>query len=285
MDVYSVTGKNYFANYFNLKYRLSDEIWDFSDGIEAWFSTSHHGHYGTADEFLDLVDCLRFFDIAYYDDISFSEFERYASMAHALYEAAEKHRIESDKLANSESVNTAIERYFNFDQYTESVFNELADRLILKQKTGTSIDELLTYSKAYPKDTYIVVLKRGKKVCYVARTTSPLQVIGSHHKKMMADSACVDVVDPFYADDLVLYLKLRYDLVGERATIYTGNRKYGTLKRAIYAYSHDEGMPKKRIMAAIEREKVRTYELSGGMVLVDKLELHRALFPVVKQSH
>lgn len=223
-----------------------------------------------------------FFDIDYYGDIPFSEFERYANIAHSLYEAAKEQRWENEKLASAAGINAATEKYFNFDQYVESEFNEIADRLVLKQKSGTSIDEILAYSKAYPKDTYIVVLKRGKKVCYIAQTASPLQIIGSHHKKLNADSACVDVVNPAYADDLVLYLKLFYDLVGERATIHTGNRKYGTLKKAVFAYNRGEGIPKKKIMAAIERDKVRTYELTGGMVLVDKIDLHRALFPAAK---
>ena len=85
-----------------------------------------------------------------------------------------------------------------------------------------------------------------------------------------------------YADDLVLYLKLFYDLMSERAIIHTGNRKYGTLKKAIFAYNRGEGIPKKKVMAAIERDKVRTYELRSGMILVDKLDLHRALFPTTK---
>ena len=111
MDVYAATGKNYFANYFNLIYRLADEIWDFSNGIESWFYTSHWGDYGTADEFIELVDYLRFFNIDYYDDIPFSEFEKYAHMASSLYKSAEEQRRKSEELTRVESVNAAIERF------------------------------------------------------------------------------------------------------------------------------------------------------------------------------
>lgn len=61
MDIYAATGNNYFANYFLLKFNLADGSWDFSKGIEAWFVEDHYGHYGTVDEFLKLVDYLRFF--------------------------------------------------------------------------------------------------------------------------------------------------------------------------------------------------------------------------------
>lgn len=282
MDIFESTGINYFTDYYDIVYYSHSE-WNFSKGIEAWFSTPRmQGDYPSVAEFTYLVDCLRFFNIGTYYDIPFPEFEKYASKAYALYYAAEDARKVASDAKSVANKQEKIDRYFNFDNYVEAEFSVLAEKLILNQKTGTSIDEVLTYSKVYPKDTYIVVLKQGKSICYIGKTTSPLQTIATHHKKLMADSACINAIDPLYADDLVLHLKLFYGHVSERAVIYAGNRKYGTLKKASFAYNRGEGISRKKIMAAIERERVRTYELTNGMIIVDKLELHRALFPTTK---
>ena len=57
------------------------------------------------------------------------------------------------------------------------------------------------------------------------------------------------------------------------------NRKYATTRQAIFAYQRAEGIPRKRIISAVQNQEFRTVDLGNGQELIDKIALHRALYP------
>ena len=85
-------------------------------------------------------------------------------------------------------------------------------------------------------------------------------------------------VDDGYEDDLVVFLKVYYEVGLESIRLSGLNRKYGTQKKAIYAYKKSVAKPRKEVIAAISKSKMITIERPNGQILVDKPLLHRTLY-------
>lgn len=277
MRVYEACGINYFSLYIALRKGIYG---DFTQGIKSWFGrNSIAGSKSSAEIFLELVDTLRFFEVSSYCGIDFSEFEKACQEASQLCHAAtnSKNLYRNEKAAKA--IKQRIENYFNFDDYSENKFTELSYRLITRQEKSVSINEALILARTAPQNTYIVILKRGNNVCHVGKTEQLLSYIGTNRKKFDVDSAYFEVVDTNYMDDLIVNMKVFYDIELDKIRPSLLNRKYATIKQAMFAYKHSEGISKKRIMSAIQNQKLRTVALENGQVLIDKIALHRALYP------
>lgn len=277
MRVYEACGINYFSQYIEL---CKGFYGDFTQGIESWFnSRSIMGYRPDVENFLELVDVLRFFEIPSYCGIDFSEYERACQQADGLYQVATDTEMQRRQEKREETIRTRIENYFNFDNYSECKFEELSRNLIARQKKSISINEALAFARFAPQNTYIVILAKDNRVCHIGKTERPLSYIGTHQKKFDADSAHFEIVDTDYVDDLIISMRVLYDVELDKIRPSLLNRKYATIKQAIFTYKRSENIPRKLIISAIQNKKLRTVALENGQVLIDKIALHRALYP------
>lgn len=278
MRIYEVLGIDYFSNYANLRKGIYG---DFSQGIEVWFnhSSSIMEQRPSTDRFLEVVEVLRFFKISVYDGIPFSDYEQKAEQAAVLYQAATDKEIQQRQEKCAKTIQQRVDNYFNFGNYSESKFKTLSCDLIFRQEKSISINEALALAHSAPHNTYIVILKKDDIVCHIGKTERPLFYIGTHQKKSNADSAYFEAVDPDYVDDLITSMRILYDIELDKIRPSALNRKYTTIKQATFAYKKSEGISRKSVLSAIKDSKMRTVVLTNGQVLIDKIMLHKALYP------
>lgn len=276
MRFYEACGINYFSQYVSLRKGFYG---DFSQGIESWFNGRPiMGDVPDAEKFLELVDVLRFFEISSYCGVEYSEFEKACQNAHALCRVATDNEMQRRIDKGKETIRKRIEDYFNFDNYSELKFEELSHSLIERQEKSISINEALALARFAPQNTYIVILKKDNCVCHIGKTDRPLSYIGTHQKKFDADSAYFEIVDTDYVDDLIVSMRVLYDIELDKIHPSLLNRKYATIKQALFAYQRSEGISKKFVVSAIQKQKLRTISLENGQVLIDKIALHKALY-------
>lgn len=277
MKVYEACGINYFTTYIDLRKGLYG---DFDQGIEAWFNCrTPFGCRPDAEQILKITEILRFFGIPSYCGIAYSEFEKACQEAYGLYRAANDNEIERRREKREETVAKQIEDYFNFGDYSERKFEELFRGLIHRQEKSISINEALALARNAAQSTYIAILKKDNRVCHIGKTENPLPYIEVYRKKFNIDSAYFEPIDADYIDDLIVGMKVLHDVELDKIHLSTLNRKYTTIKQAAFVYKRAESIQKKRIMAAIRNQKLRTVTLENGQVLIDKRALHRALYP------
>ena len=280
MRIYEAKGTDYFPGYALLR---TGAYGSFSEGISSWFEDDSFQSQRPADDvFREVVALLRFFCIDSYDGIPFSEFEEREREASRLYQAASAAEQSRRQERARATVEKRIENYFNFGDFSESRFRELSQKALSWQEKSLSINEALLLAQTAPHQTYIVLFQRDGAVCYIGKTEQPLAYIGARYKSFQADAAYFDAVEEAYADDLVISMKVFYDVELDKICPSLGNRKYATLKQAIFAYKRAEGIPRKTVLSAIKREKLRLVDLGNEQLLLDKLELHRALYPAEK---
>lgn len=276
MKVYEALGIDYFSNYADLRKGVYG---NFSQGIEAWFNhSSIMEQRPSSDRFLEVVESLRFFKISGYHGIPFSEYQQKAEEAAALYQAATEKEMWQRQEANAQMIQQRVNNYFNFSDYSESTFEALSRDLIFRQEKSISINEALALARSAPHNTYIVILKKNDHVCHIGKTERPLFYIGAHQKKSNADSAHFEAVNPDYVDDLIISMRILYDVELDKIHPSVLNRKYATIKQATFAYKKSEGIPRKSVLSAIKGSKMRTVVLTNGQVLIDKIMLHKALY-------
>lgn len=276
MKVYEAYGINYFPQYV---YFCNGFYGDFTQGIEAWFNShSFMGYRPDAEKFFELVDVMRFFNVPSYCGIDFSGYEEACQEARGLYQVATDNEMQRRKEKGEETIRKRIESYFNFDNYSETQFSELFRSLITRQEKSISINEALALARFAPQNTYIVILKKDNRVCHVGKTERPLAYIGTRQKKFDADSAHFEIVDTDYVDDLIVSMRVLYDVELDKIRPSLLNRKYATIKQATFAYQRSEGIPRKLVISAIQNQKLRTVGLDNGQVLIDKIALHKALY-------
>lgn len=277
MKVYEAYGINYFSQYIYLRKGFYG---DFTQGIESWFnSNSVMGYSHDAEKFYELVDVMRFFNISSYCGIDFSEYEEACQGVLGLYRVAMDKEMHRRKEKGKETIRKRIENYFNFDNYSECKFEELSRSLIERQEKSISINEALALARFAPQNTYIVILKKDNSVCHIGKTERLLSYIGTHQKKFDADSAYFEIVDTDYIDDLIVSMRVLYDVELDKIRPSMLHRKYATIKQAVFAYKRSDGIPRKLIASAIQKQKLRTVALDNSQVLIDKIALHRALYP------
>lgn len=78
--------------------------------------------------------------------------------------------------------------------------------------------------------------------------------------------------------DLIVSMRVLYDIELDKIHPSLLNRKYATIKQALFAYQRSEGISKKFVVSAIQKQKLRTISLENGQVLIDKIALHKALY-------
>ena len=195
-----------------------------------------------------------------------------------LYQTVTDDERQRRQVEKDTAIQQRVINYFNFDNYSEGELNHLARNLMENQKKSISINEALSAARFAPDNTYIVILKRNKVVCHVGKTEHPLSYIGLNHKKVGADSAYFDCIDPSYADDVIIELKVFYDLALDKIRPSLVNRKFATLKQAIFAYKTSDNISRKKILSTIESSKMRTIDLGNEHILIDKIALHKALY-------
>ena len=124
-----------------------------------------------------------------------------------------------------------------------------------------------------------MTFETGGAVSYIGKTTRLLDYLGEIQKKTGADHVSFADVDPAYVDDLLAAFQIAcgYSLSKDLPT--SANRKYGALSNAIFAYERSENIRKKTVMKAIQDSGLPIYDVFNGKLLVDKLALHRVLFP------
>lgn len=283
MRVYEAYGNNYFGYYYLF---CTGYYGDFTYGLEAWCESDSPrgyrldiGYRNNAEDFFELVDVMRFFNVSSYCGIDFSEYENACQWIYGLERKVRDNEMRHRNEKRKKTIAERMENYFNFDNYSEEEFEELSRSLIEEQKKSIAINEALALAHSVPQNTYIVILKKDNNICHIGKTKQLLSYLGMNQKKYEADSAYFEIVDADYIDDLIISMKVLYDVEIDKIRPSKLNRKYATDKRAIFAYNYSEGIPIKVIKSAIQNQELHAVVLANGQVLIDKIALHRALYP------
>lgn len=283
MALYDVYGENYFSGIvelFDLSAGFEGPYGPFDGGIDTWFEEEPNRFAHSKEKFLRLVNLLHFFELESFQGIPFSAFEERAKTIDAIMRQVEDRKAEERRLKKQLNTEQKVERYFNFGDFSETDFQKYLDRLLKNQQSGKlSIDQVLGIAKNFPQNTYIMTFETGGAVSYIGKTTRLLDYLGEIQKKTGADHVSFADVDPAYVDDLLAAFQIAcgYSLSKDLPT--SANRKYGALSNAIFAYERSENIRKKTVMKAIQDSGLPIYDVFNGKLLVDKLALHRVLFP------
>lgn len=289
MKIYDTYKDNYFAGYLNL---IVGYYGDFSGGLDKWrsglgeyvhtlnaYANDDYSFTAYCEHLKELCDVLRFFEFDHYGDLSLSELE-------ALLEDAPRQRhsqlveVRERQIANTKlRIESKVENYFNFGDFSEKKFAGFAASCTTKHKNGgnISIDDAIQLAQEAPERMYIVTLSLFGKIIFAGKTKKLLSYLGKYSQKYHADSASFEAVDEDYANDVLLATMIFYDLPLDRVRITTANRKYTTFEQACFAYKRSENIPRKAIQNAIRIQKLRPIELPSGDIVYDKIALERAL--------
>jgi len=270
MKLYEKYGVNYFSYYLDLRREI---FGDFPVGIEQWIKSGNDER-----KLLAIVNVMRFFGISSYQGISFDEFE-HAIAAFPQYEKKVQALIqEENREKAAKTIAYKLDSYFNFAYFDRALFKEYLDYFTVKQAhKKILLNEALKEAKSAPANTYIVILYRDGKACYVGKTEHLLKYIGDKGQKYNADRVFYHVADNEYVDDLIIAIMIYYDLPMRTVRPKRIHRKYATLQQACYAYRYADSLSRKKILAAIEQHHLRTYTIDEKTMLIDKIELEEVL--------
>lgn len=276
MRVYESLGINYFADYI---YLCQAYYGDFSHGIEHWFNDkSFMGMRPDSKTFREFVEKLLFFDIKSYHGIPLSEYEKAYQKADIFYYRSTENEKQRHQEKANKTISDKIKNYYNYDTFSEKVFSDLSETLIKDLEKNLTINEALQLARSASANTYIVVLKNNKGICHIGKTKQPFSYIEKQQKNFDATSAYFKIIDSNYIDDIVVYFRILYDVELDKIHLSNSNRKYATVKQAIYAYSRTEGITSKQIMLILDNHRLRTVPIKYDQVLIDKLALAKALY-------
>lgn len=280
MKIYDAYGVNYFPKYLEL---YLGSYGDYSKGIAHRIHKDVQNGCMHSYSLRELIETLHFFGITTYQEIGLQDYERAMADAPVLYQLEQIELQQSRNEKRRKTIDAKINDYFNFGDFSESTFQNYLEKFTLKRtQKNISINEALKLAKEAPIQTYIVVFTRFGKVCYVGKTDNPLTYISLRHKKYEADGIFFDTVIRDYVDDLLLATMIYYDLPLDSMRTTKANRKYATIRQACFAYQKSESWSKKKILKAIESNKLRVIDMDLERSLIDKIELDRALR---KSSH
>lgn len=278
--IYDVFGTDYFPYYSRLCYH---EYGGFYSGIKEWFYDTNgvrtHSPFGGCESFrLEdiyhiVVDSLKFFELPEYDHIPWSEFEKMRGVAGELghrVEALQEERKESDRRERQER---REEAYFNFEGYSEKDFQAAFQRLSGGQSKQITVDEALEQAHRTPPGTYIVFLKQAGTITHIGMTENLLSYIYSNSKKYHSDTVSYHRVDRHDAADLVIALRLKFDIAVSKIRPDKRNRKYTSVGLSARAYKDRYQISKRKLMAIIEKNHIPLIDIADGWVLVDKINL------------
>ncbi|MBM6897844.1 hypothetical protein H9X86_10850 [Pseudoflavonifractor capillosus] len=277
MRVFDACGVDYYDEYINL---ICGRYGSFENGFVEWIGakTSYwNNNFRSREELNHVINLLRFFEMKEYQGISIEKFEEAYKRFDVLGSEAKARKWKSENERSQEILEEKLDSYFNFSEFSNFRFNIIAEEFLIASKNSISINDALQLAKNAPKSTYVVILWNSGFVCKIGKTTQPLSYIELHRKKQNAESAYFMTVDDDYADDLVVFLKVSYEVGLDSIRLSGLNRKYGTQKKAIYAYKKSVAKTRKEVIAAIAKSKMMTIELPNGQILVDKPLLHRSL--------
>ena len=272
MKLYEKYRANYFAWYLSLR---RDAYGDFSHGIEQWIKEGHDKN-----ELREVVNILHFFGISSYQGITLDSLE--SSLASfGIHERNAYDLLQEEYNAKANKTITGkLNSYFNFASFDRAVFKNYLDPFTVKQvHKEVLLNEALNEAKTVPVNTYIVILYKDGKACYVGKTEHLLKYIGDKSQKYNADKVFYHVADSEYVDDLVIAIMIYYDLPLTMVRPKSVHRKYATVQQACYAYRYADSIPKKTVLSAIEKNHLRTYEIDAKNTLIDKTELEDILRP------
>lgn len=273
MKIYEEYGIDYFAYYIDLKKGLYG---NFSNGIIEWFDDKYLPH--SEDRLVELVNVMRFFEIDYYDNISFIEFEEALAQYRVLEKKTQDRRNEENRMKKEKTISTKVGNYFNFSNFDADVFKRYLDSFTTKQdRRIVTLDKAIAEAKTAPANTYIVIFYKNGKACYAGKTLRLLSYIEEKSKKHNADSVFYQVADDNYVDDLLISIMIFYDLSLSNVIPRKSNRKYATIQQACYAYRYADSVSKKEVLSAIKNNHIRLYEIDAEKNLVDKIELERVI--------
>lgn len=274
----------YGINYMNL---VTGAYGDFSGSIEDWLASFHMKPNDIArfDErklkyyrsLSELIKWLHFFDVSYYNSIRVSDLETLLEKIPELYRGAYVKLSQQYETNREIKKKFKIESYYNFEDFSIKVFSQYVEKCTkYNDKNIVTIDDALNIAKGIPKHSYIVLLIKNNKVCFIGKTENLLVYIGSKNKKHMADGVVFEEVDKAYIDDVLLATKIffNYPLDGTRIT--KANRKFVTIQHAWFVHRENSGLSKKQLLDIIHNNLQITY-LENGRGIVDKLALERVL--------
>ena len=273
MKLYEEYDVNYFAYYLDL---LSGFFGDFSNGVDEWINDRYFRH--DEDMLREFVCILRFFGIENYDGISFQELNDVLEKYKIHARKAQEKRSEEYKIKAAKTIQKRIDDYFNFSDFDGASFKNYLDEFTVKRvHKEVLLDEALIEAKTAPENTYIVILYKNGKACYVGKTEHLMKYIGDKSQKYDADSVFYHVADPEYVDDLIIAIMIYYDLSLSSVRPKKVHRKYATVQQACNVYWHADNVRRKKVLSAIESNYIRTYEINEDKKLIDKTELERVI--------
>ena len=284
--IYDVFEIDYFPYYSRLRYH---EYGDFYSGIKEWFYDTNGVRtaslWGACEDFRleDLyriiVDSLKFFELPEYDHIPRSEFEEVCPVAGELGHEVETLQEKCKESERRERQERREDAYFNFEGYSEKDFQAVLLRLLSGGTEQITVDEALEQARRTPPGTYIVFLNQAGKITHIGMTENLLSYIYSNSKKYHSDTISYHCVDRHDAADLVIALRLKFDVAVSKIRPDKRNRKYTSVGLSVRAYRGRYQISKRKLMAIIEKNHIPLVDITDGWVLVDKIDLWRAISP------
>ena len=276
MQIYEEFGLDYFGYYIHLRKGLYG---NFLNGVEGWFNDNTIIPIWAKEESLfDLVNTLRFFGIESYQNIPYKELENSLRRYHILEQKAQDRRNIENRLKGEKTVAQKVNTYFNFSSFNATIFKQYLDSYTIKlEREITTLDKAIIEAKSAPANTYIIILFKNGKACYTGKTYRILSFIEEKSRKYNADSVYYQIADDHYVDDLLIAIKIFYDLSLSNVRPCKSNRKYATVQQACYAYRHSDSVSKKAVLSAIKDNHLRLYEIDAERNLIDKIQLEKVI--------
>ena len=284
--IYDVFEIDYFPYYSRLLYH---EYGYFYSGIKEWFYDTNGVRtaslWGACEDlrledlYRIIVDSLKFFELSEYDHIPLSEFEKMGAVAGELGHGVETLQEESKESERRKRQERREEAYFNFEGYSEKDFQAALIRSLSSRVEQITVDEALEQACRTPPGTYIVFLKQAGKITYIGMTENLLSYIYSNSKKYHSDTVSYHRVDRCDAADLVIALRLKFNVAVSKIRPDKKNRKYTSVGLSVRAYRDRYQISKKKLMAIIEKNHIPLIDITDGWVLVDKIDLWSATSP------
>lgn len=284
MKLYDIYGINYFKKYMDI---TMERFGDFSGGIEEWLA--YYGRdikeielfsereIGYREGLSDLIYWMHFFGLSHYGRICISDLERLLEATPELYRAVYDKALKQRNANKAKNRDNKIANYYNFENFSTQTFSNYVKIFTTREsKTIMSINDALKTAKNIPRQSYIVLLYKNNRICFIGKTEQLLAYIGLKNKKCMADSVIFDSVDKAYIDDVLLAVKIFYHYPLDGVRITKVNRKYVTIKNACFVHKEKEDFPKKALLDIIYN-KLQVTRLGNGQEIIDKIALEHIL--------
>lgn len=221
-----------------------------------------------------IIKLMRFFGIENLYGTSIEQYTNHYNNAKNDFHEMRLKELENREVNAEEALNQIKNRYFNFDNFNNSKFENIFHECT-NNKNIYTLDEVININiNLEDNKTFIVFLRKNNKVCFIGRTTNLLNYIGVKNKEYDADSVSFYAIDNDYIDDVYVKAHLEFN-VATSCTIKHTNKKYITLKSVKRIFKEIYRINLYHIKKIIAQYNIEKF-IIGDVIFLDKIELDKA---------